>query len=173
MENKRKAFFKKATTTTTPKPLVKRVVRVYKRKTPVDVVTSATEVKAVEVKADKVGRKLLGIAETSQDKEVNDDKVGRKLFGLAETSQDKEDDVEEVRLSKKERRQRRREEKERRARLEEEQESRTEFFVHPDDLYPAKTERLYDPVLKVSLPAFMVERSEHEEIFDEVLAAGI
>ncbi|BES87426.1 Hypothetical protein NTJ_00233 [Nesidiocoris tenuis] len=34
------------------------------------------------------------------------------------------------------------------------------------------TEPKYDPVLGLSLPKYMVEKSEHEAIFDEVLASG-
>lgn len=42
----------------------------------------------------------------------------------------------------------------------------------PDGLYSAETKNVFDPVLKVSLPKYMLTRSEHEDIFDEVMASG-
>lgn len=42
----------------------------------------------------------------------------------------------------------------------------------PDGYYSAETKTKFDPVLKVTLPEYMLTRSEHEAIFDEVMASG-
>ncbi|XP_068085157.1 uncharacterized protein [Anabrus simplex] len=42
----------------------------------------------------------------------------------------------------------------------------------PDGLYSAETKTRFDPVLKITLPEYMLSRSEHEAIFDEVMASG-
>ena len=42
----------------------------------------------------------------------------------------------------------------------------------PDGYYSAETKTKFDPILKVTLPEYMLTRSEHEAIFDEVMASG-
>ncbi|XP_075215221.1 uncharacterized protein LOC142321114 [Lycorma delicatula] len=42
----------------------------------------------------------------------------------------------------------------------------------PEGAYSQDTEPAFDTVLKITLPRYMLERSEHEAIFDEVLASG-
>lgn len=42
----------------------------------------------------------------------------------------------------------------------------------PEGAYSHETEPTFDSVLKISLPKYMLQRSEHEAIFDEVLASG-
>ncbi|XP_023701443.1 uncharacterized protein LOC111861259 isoform X2 [Cryptotermes secundus] len=44
--------------------------------------------------------------------------------------------------------------------------------LSPDGYYSAETKTKFDPVLKVTLPEYMLTRSEHEAIFDEVMASG-
>ncbi|KAJ9581149.1 hypothetical protein L9F63_023669 [Diploptera punctata] len=44
--------------------------------------------------------------------------------------------------------------------------------LSPDGHYTSETKTRYDPVLKVHLPEYMLSRSEHEAIFDEVMASG-
>jgi hypothetical protein len=44
--------------------------------------------------------------------------------------------------------------------------------LSPDGYYSAETKTRFDPVLKVTLPEYMLRRSEHEAIFDEVMASG-
>ncbi|PSN38870.1 hypothetical protein C0J52_25722 [Blattella germanica] len=44
--------------------------------------------------------------------------------------------------------------------------------LSPDGYYTAETKVKYDPILKVHLPEYMLTRSEHEAIFDEVMASG-
>ncbi|XP_047109617.1 uncharacterized protein LOC124778694 [Schistocerca piceifrons] len=42
----------------------------------------------------------------------------------------------------------------------------------PDGLYSSETRLVFDPVLKVTLPRYMLTRTEHEDVFDEVMASG-
>jgi len=43
----------------------------------------------------------------------------------------------------------------------------------PEGLYSEDTKPVYDKNLKLSLPKYMLSKSEHEAIFDEVLASGV
>lgn len=42
----------------------------------------------------------------------------------------------------------------------------------PEGAYSHETEPVFDPVLKITLPKYMLSRSEHEAIFDEVFRSG-
>lgn len=48
----------------------------------------------------------------------------------------------------------------------------TELNQNMEGKFSKDTELMFDPVLGISLPKYMLEKSEHEAIFDEILASG-